>query len=102
MYSPNIRDDLIPLLYRLARQEGKPMTRLVDEILRAEVERRVSQGDQQTNPDTSGSLKKTLGERRTEKISGREKVPVGLRPPFLSSPMEQHPDPDSKWEIVMS
>jgi hypothetical protein len=57
MYSPNIRDDLIPLLYRLARQEGKPMTRLVDEILRAEVERRLRAAGEHSIPDPSGSLK---------------------------------------------
>ena len=57
MYSPNIRDDLIPLVYRLARQEGKPMTRLVDEILRIEVERRVRVAGEHSIPDPSGSLK---------------------------------------------
>jgi hypothetical protein len=41
MYSPKIRDDLIPLLYRLSRHEEKPMTRIVDEILRPEIERRI-------------------------------------------------------------
>ena len=46
MYSPKIRNDLIPLLYRIARHEGKPMTQLVDEILRPEIERRVQQIDQ--------------------------------------------------------
>ena len=45
MYSPRIKDDLIPLLYRIARHEGKPMTQLVDEILRPEIERRVQQLD---------------------------------------------------------
>ena len=64
MYSPKIRDDLIPLLYRLARQEGKPMTRLVDEILRVEVEKRSRQVvDQQSIPNPSESLKKTPDER---------------------------------------
>jgi hypothetical protein len=63
MYSPHIRDDLIPLLYRLARQEGKPMTRLVDEILRAEVERRFQMVDQQPIPDPAERLKKTPDER---------------------------------------
>ena len=58
MYSPKIRDDLIPLLYRLARQEGKSMTRLVDEILRVEVERRLQVVDQQSIPDPSESPKK--------------------------------------------
>ena len=41
MYSPRIRNDLIPLLYRIAKHEGKPMTQLVDEILRLGIERRV-------------------------------------------------------------
>ena len=63
MYSTKLRDDLIPLIYRLARQEGKPMTRLVDDILRAEVERRLRAAGEQTNPDPSGSLKKTPDER---------------------------------------
>ena len=57
MYSPKIKDDLIPLVYRLARQEGKPMTRLVDEILRAEVERRLRAAGEHSIPDPSGSLK---------------------------------------------
>ena len=57
MYSPKIRDDLIPKLYRLARQEGKPMTRLVDEILRVEVERRLQVVDQQSITEPSESLK---------------------------------------------
>lgn len=33
-YSPKIHEDLIPVLYRLARAKKIPMTRLVDEILR--------------------------------------------------------------------
>jgi len=33
MYSPKISEDLIPLLYRRAKEENKPMTRLVNEIL---------------------------------------------------------------------
>jgi hypothetical protein len=35
MYSPRISDDLIPKIYRLGRAEKKPMTRVVDEILRS-------------------------------------------------------------------
>lgn len=34
MYSPKIREDLIPKIYRKARKEKKPMTQVVDEILR--------------------------------------------------------------------
>ena len=35
MYSPRIREDLIPQLYRLAKARGVPMTRLVSDILAA-------------------------------------------------------------------
>jgi hypothetical protein len=38
MYSPKIREDLIPLIYKLKQaQEGKPMTQIIDEILRPQV-----------------------------------------------------------------
>lgn len=37
MYSPKISEDLIPQLYQLARQVGKPMTKLVDDFLRPHV-----------------------------------------------------------------
>lgn len=33
-YSPKIREDLIPILYRLRKQMRKPMTTVVDQILR--------------------------------------------------------------------
>jgi hypothetical protein len=46
MYSPRIREDLIPLIYRVARHEATPMTRIVDEILRPEIERRIQQLNQ--------------------------------------------------------
>ena len=38
MYSPKIQEDLIPILYRLKLRLDKPMTELVDEILRPELE----------------------------------------------------------------
>lgn len=34
MYSPKIKEDLIPILYRRSQVFGKPMTDLVDDILR--------------------------------------------------------------------
>ena len=34
MYSPKIAEDLIPALYRLAKDRKVPMTRLVDGIIR--------------------------------------------------------------------
>jgi predicted DNA-binding protein len=32
-YSPKIREDLIPILYHLAKRKRVPMTRLVNEII---------------------------------------------------------------------
>jgi hypothetical protein len=34
VYSPKISEDLIPILYRLAKELNKPMTELVDLIVR--------------------------------------------------------------------
>ena len=34
MYSPKIAEDLIPVLYSLAKECKKPMTRVLDDILR--------------------------------------------------------------------
>lgn len=34
MYSPKIREDLIPVLYQMGKEQRKPMTKVVDEILR--------------------------------------------------------------------
>jgi hypothetical protein len=62
MYSPRIRNDLIPLLYRIARHEGKPMTRLVDEILRPEIERRIQQIEQSIHNPGPNSVSE--GERQ--------------------------------------
>ena len=36
-YSPKIREDLIPVLYRMGKQMRKPMTKVVDQILREDL-----------------------------------------------------------------
>ena len=59
MYSPKIKEDLIPILYKLAKQEGKPMTALIDEMLRAEIAERNGQVNQPENEAVSKRVKKT-------------------------------------------
>lgn len=49
MYSPKIAEDLIPLLYRLARRKKKPMTVVVDEMLRGAVKEETENGAMQQN-----------------------------------------------------
>ncbi len=58
MYSPKIDEDLIPILYKLAKREGKTMTRLVDEMLRAEIEKRNTQGCPPENMEVNDKAKK--------------------------------------------
>ena len=59
MYSPKIKEDLIPVLYKLAKQERKPMTALVDEMLRAEIAKRNGQVNQTNDEAVPESVKKT-------------------------------------------
>ncbi len=40
MYSPKISEELVPALYWIAKEEKKPMTRLVNDIIRTAIERR--------------------------------------------------------------
>lgn len=39
MYSPKIKPELIPKLYRLGKRTGKPMTEIVDSIVREGIRR---------------------------------------------------------------
>ncbi len=59
MYSPKIKEDLIRILYKLAKQEGKPMTALIDEMIRAEIAKRNGQVDSINDEAVSERVKKT-------------------------------------------
>jgi len=60
MYSPKIREDLIPVIFKLSKQEGKTMTRIVDDILRAEIERRNVQDCPPETEKAAGRVKKRV------------------------------------------
>lgn len=53
MYSPPIRDDLIPRIYRAAKEDGVPMTKWVSDLIEAELDRRDAQVPRQAEPDRS-------------------------------------------------
>ena len=59
MYSPKIKEDLISILYKLAKQEGKPMTALIDEMIRAEIVKRNGHILKKENEAVSKRVKKT-------------------------------------------
>jgi hypothetical protein len=59
MYSPKIKEDLISILYKLSKQEEKPMTALIDEMLRAEIAKRNGQRSQMVNESVPERVKKT-------------------------------------------
>ena len=54
LYSPKIREDLIPQLYRLAKRLEMPMTRLVNALLMHGIER-VEQGVENVKEPPDGS-----------------------------------------------
>jgi len=66
MYSPKIKEDLIPVIYKLAKKEGKTMTRLLDEILRKELKKREGEVCQDRNKKRY--QKKRPNSRRVETI----------------------------------
>ena len=43
-YSPKIREDLIPIIYRIGKKESIPMTEVVDRLLRYAIERYTDTG----------------------------------------------------------
>jgi len=65
MYSPKIKEDLIPILYKLAKLEGKPMTILIDEILRAEIAKRNGLGNQTSDVKIPENVKKTADDGKS-------------------------------------
>ena len=48
MYSPKISEELIPALYKIAQGEQKPMTILVNEMIRKELKRRMTHESQRS------------------------------------------------------
>lgn len=63
MYSPKIKEDLVPILYKLAKQEGKPMTALIDEMLRVEIAKRNGHFNQTNNDPVTERVKKTADDQ---------------------------------------
>ena len=47
MYSPNIKEDLFPVLYHKARAHSKPMTKIVDDLLRPQLNGTLTTADLQ-------------------------------------------------------
>ena len=59
MYSPKVKEDLIPILYKLAKHEGKSMTALVDEMIRTEIANRNGEVEKSNDETVSKGVKKT-------------------------------------------
>lgn len=87
MYSPKVKEDLIPILYKLARHEGKPMTALVDEMIRAEIAKRNGQVEKSNDETVSKGVKKTADAGGSEKLSDRQIHHSGLWSPVLPAPI---------------
>ena len=82
MYSPKIKEDLIPVLFKLAKIKNKAMTKIVDEMLRDNLLERRLINEKQANSNgrgTAGFFKKQADNH-------------GLRSTLLSPQSVQHDD----------
>ena len=57
MYSPKIKDELIPKIYRMAKAKGMSMTALVNEILKRALKRMEAKRDECSNENGGGSIR---------------------------------------------
>jgi hypothetical protein len=57
MYSPKIKDELIPKIYEIAKARGMRMTTLVNEILGKALNGMEGKKDEWTNKDGGGSIR---------------------------------------------
>ena len=74
VYSPKIREDLIPLLYKAARKKGVPMTRLVDQFIREGLNsflarELISEGGDKDEPDKA--INQVCGKNRPHLLDSR-------------------------------
>jgi hypothetical protein len=53
MYSPKIRDDLIPKIYQAAKKADMPMTVWVNEVIEEALSNRQEDGSQETKENDS-------------------------------------------------
>lgn len=83
VYSPKIREDLIPVLFKLAKKNNTAMTKkVVDEILRHELQNRRLIDEEQAN----------YNGRATEGFFKTEADSHGLRSTVLFTQSVQHDD----------
>lgn len=57
MYSPKIKDELIPKIYQVAKAKGVSMTALVNEILKNALKRMEGRRDGCSNENGGGSIR---------------------------------------------
>ena len=82
VYSPKNREDLIPELFKLAKTTNKPMTRIVDEILRENLLERRLINEEKANSNGGGN----------EVFFKRQADNNGLRSTVLHPSFIQHND----------
>ena len=64
MYSPKIREDLVPALYRIAKAQRRPMTRLVNQL----IENGLAQLDRERTHDSATPLEQPQRPRSHERM----------------------------------
>lgn len=62
MYSPKIAEDLMPVLYKIGKAGGKPMTEIVNEIIREAI----AKDTLRRNKETTAKNSRNKGKRKRE------------------------------------
>ena len=57
IYSPKISEDLIPIIYRKAKKEKIPMTKIVNDLLREKLTEKVSDQKTESTESTETEIK---------------------------------------------
>jgi hypothetical protein len=87
VYSPKIREDLIPVLFKLAKKNNTAMTKVVDEILRHELLERRLIDEEEANYKS----------KRVEGFFKRQAGNHGLRSTLLHPSLVQHDGHLLEW-----
>jgi len=80
MYSPKISEDLVPVLFQIARSRRIPMTRLVNQIIKNYLKRNGKMKGGTASHESEKQLGRLQG---TEAKGEHQRDPGPLRPPVV-------------------
>ena len=56
MYSPKVSEDLVPQLYKLAKEQKRPMTKILDGLIRDKLAEKANDKAESTNSEMKSKV----------------------------------------------